>query len=48
MDNIAKARGDDNPDSLDNKDNPRRGNKRGRRFYNKKTIIRMGKYELSN
>ena len=36
MDNTVKVRKNDNPNSLNNKGNPRRGDKRGKRFYNKK------------
>ena len=36
INNTAKAREDDNPNSLNNKNNPRRGNKRGERPYNEK------------
>ena len=34
IDNIIKARKDNNPDFSNNKSNPRRENKRGGRFYN--------------
>ena len=35
MNNIIKAKKDDDFDFLNNKSDPKRGNKRGERFYNK-------------
>ena len=36
INNTAKAKKDDNPNFLNNKNNPKRENKRGGKFYNKK------------
>ena len=36
MNNTAKVRGDDDPNFLDSKSNPKRGDKREGRLYNKK------------
>ena len=41
INNIAKIRGDNNSDFLNNEDNLQRGNKRGGKPYNKKTIIKI-------
>ena len=46
MDNTAKARGDDDPDSLDSEGNPRRGDKRGGRPYDKKDDDESGKIRI--
>ena len=35
MNNTAKAREDDDPNSLNSEGNPKRGDKREKRFYNK-------------
>ena len=48
INNIVKVRGDDNFDSLNNKNDPKRGNKRRGRFYNKKTLIKIKKYGSLN
>ena len=48
MNNIVKIKKNDDFNFLNNKCDPRRGNKRKRKFYNKKTIIRVGKYGSLN
>ena len=47
IDNTAKARRDDDPDSLDSESNPRRGDKRGRRPYNKENNNKSGKIRVA-
>ena len=48
INNTVKTRGNNNSNFLNNKNDLRRGNKRGERFYNKKTIIRIKKYGSLN
>ena len=47
MDNTAKARGDDDPDSSDSEGNPRRGDKRGGRPYDKEDDDGSGKVRVA-
>ena len=47
MNNTAKIRGDDNSDFLNNKNNLRRGNKRGGRFYNKNNNNKNKKIQIA-
>ena len=47
MNIIVKIREDDNSNFLNNKNDLKRGNKRGRKFYNKKNNNNK-KYELLN
>ena len=46
INNIAKAKEDDNPNSLDNKGNPKRRDKREERFYDKKNDNGSGKIQI--
>ena len=48
INNTAKTKKDDNPDFSDDKDDFKYENKRKKRLYNKKTIIKMRKYGLLN
>ena len=48
MNNTAKTKKNNDFDFLDSESDPKRGNKYGKKFYNKKTIIKMGKYGLLN
>ena len=43
MDNTAKVKKNDDSNSLDNEGNPKRGNKRGRRLYDKEDDNKNGK-----
>ena len=47
MNNTIKARGNNNLNSLNNKGNPRRGDKRGKRPYNKKNNNRSEKVRVA-
>ena len=47
MDNTAKAREDDDFDSSNSEGNPRRGNKRGGRFYDKENNNKSGKIRIA-
>ena len=48
MNNTAKVKKDIDFNFLSNKNDLRRRNKRGKRFYNKKTIIKIKKYKSPN
>ena len=47
MDNTTKAREDNNPNFLDNEGNPKRGNKRGERPYDKKNDNKNKKVRIA-
>ena len=47
MNNIIKARGDDDPNSLNNESNLRRGNKRGGRPYDKENNNKNEKIRIT-
>ena len=48
MNNIVKVKKNNNSDFLNDKDDFKRGNKRRKKPYNKKMIIRIRKYKSLN
>ena len=47
IDNTAKARENDDPDFLNSKSNPRRGDKRGKKLYDKKNNDKNEKIQIA-